>query len=128
MPVKPDQSLQRSYIGKPSSEYFDHTEKIEVTKLICYNTPKMSETSFMLMAIALKYFRNCNEIFISCYVSDGLRHGKTFFGASDQAGHEPVFSTIHNPVHSSLVKILFDSQNYGCRNEKKQHAAAKNRC
>ena len=35
---------------------------------------------------------------------------KHVFGASDQAGHEPVFSTIYIPVHSSLVKILFDSE------------------
>ena len=32
------------------------------------------------------------------------------FGASDQAGHEPVFSTIHASVHSSPVKMLFDSE------------------
>ena len=35
---------------------------------------------------------------------------KHVFGASDQAGHEAVFSTIHTPVHSLLVKILFDSE------------------
>ena len=40
----------------------------------------------------------------------GFVMGKHVFGASDQAGHEPLLSTIHASVHSLLVKILFDSE------------------
>ena len=40
----------------------------------------------------------------------GFVVGKHVFGASDQARHEPVFSTIHTSVHSSIVKMLFDSE------------------
>ena len=40
----------------------------------------------------------------------GFVVGKHFFGASDQAEHEPVFSTIHASVHSLPVKIQFDSK------------------
>ena len=58
VPFQPDQSLQRSYTAPPSSEYFDHTERSY--RAIFYNTPKMSITKFMLMALALKYFRNFN--------------------------------------------------------------------
>ena len=40
----------------------------------------------------------------------GFVVGIHVFGASNQAGHEPVFSTIHASVHSSLVKMLYDSE------------------
>ena len=40
----------------------------------------------------------------------GFVVGKYVFGASNQAGHEPVFTTIHASVHSSPVKMLFDSE------------------
>ena len=40
----------------------------------------------------------------------GFVVGKRVFGASDQAEHEPVFSTIHASVHDLPVKIQFDSE------------------